>query len=331
MNAREDHLYMMTVTELQFADDAAVVSATRDSIVRAANVLDEVTSQWGLSMSKTKLLVVGEPRVEEDLQPINIRGESIEAVTDFRYLGSMVEANGELMMDVEDRIGRVSRAFGSLCRPVFRNGNLSLKMKRMVYRSAVLGVLLYGTKTWATKRTVSQKVESFNNKCLRRILNITRAQQRAEHTTSVQVRKIFGMEEALEDVITARRLRWLGHLARMEDIRLPKRLLFGWLPQCRPAHGTKLRRRDRVRKDLKRFHIDERIWYRIAKERGHWRAECREGLSKCTEESLEKDRMKREAAAVSTSESTSTSALILCDTCRRSFRRRQDIARHKCQ
>ena len=73
---------MMTVTELQFADDVAVVSATRDSIVRAANVLDEVTSQWGLtmSMSKTKLLVVGEPRVEEDLQPINIRGESIEAV-----------------------------------------------------------------------------------------------------------------------------------------------------------------------------------------------------------------------------------------------------------
>ena len=59
--------------------------------------------------------------------------------------------------------------------------------------------------------------------------------------------------------------------------------------------------------------------------------ECREGLSKCTEESLEKDRMGREAAAVSTSESTSTSVLIVCDTCRRSFRRRQDIARHKCQ
>ena len=156
---------MMTVTELQFADDAAVVSATSDSFVRAANVLDEVMSQWGLtmSMSKTKLL---EPRVEEDLQPINIRGESTEAVTDFRYLGSMVEAHGELMMDVEDRIGRTSRAFGSLCRPVFRDGNLSLKTKRMVYRSAVLGVLLYGTEMWATKRTVSQKVESFNNKCL---------------------------------------------------------------------------------------------------------------------------------------------------------------------
>ena len=278
-------------------------------------------------MSKTKLLVVGEPRVEEDLQPINIRGE---AVTDFRYLGSMVEAHGELMKDAEGRIGRASRAFGSLCRPVFHDGNLSLKTKRMVYRSPVLGVLLYGTEMWATKRTVSKKVESFNNKCLRCILNITRAQQRGGHITSVQVRKIFGMEEALEDVVTARRLHSLGYLARMEDTRLLKRLLYGWLPQCIPAYGTKLRWRDRVRKDLKRFHIDERIWYRIAQERGHWKAECREGLSKCTEESLE-DRTRREAAAVSTSESTSTSVLIVCYTCRRSFRRRQDIARHKCQ
>ena len=61
------------------------------------------------------------------------------------------------------------------------------------------------------------------------------------------------MKEALEDVLTVRRLRWLGHVARMKDNRTPKRLLFGWLPQRKPAHGTKLRWRDGVRKDLKKF------------------------------------------------------------------------------
>ena len=44
------------------------------------------------------------------------------------------------------------------------------------------------------------------------------------------------MEESLEDLIIARRLRWLGHVARMNEERIPK-TLFGWLPQCRPAHG----------------------------------------------------------------------------------------------
>ena len=57
----------------------------------------------------------------------------------------------------------------------------------------------------------------------------------------MQVRKSFGMTEALEDVLTGRRLRWLGHVARMEDDRTPKRLMFGWLTQRRPAHGTKVR------------------------------------------------------------------------------------------
>ena len=92
-----------------------------------------------------------------------------------------------------------------------------------------------------------------------------------EHISSVQIAKQFGMEESLEDLIVARRLRWLGHVARMEDHRLPKKILFGWLPQCHPAHGTKMRWRDRVRKDMKKFCIEEGNWSRLAQDRSGWR------------------------------------------------------------
>ena len=60
-------------------------------------------------------------------------------------------------------------------------------------------------------------------------------------------------------------------------------------------HRCKLRWRDRVRKDLKRFKIDEGRWYRDTKERGLWRAQCREGLNICTKERVE-DRIRWEAA-----------------------------------
>ena len=80
------------------------------------------------------------------------------------------------------------------------------------------------------------------------------------------------MEETLEDIIVAKRLRWLGHLARMDEDHLPQKLLFGWLPQHHPAYETKLRWKDKVRQDLKRFGIDEASWFRVAQERGHWRA-----------------------------------------------------------
>ena len=73
------------------------------------------------------------------------------------------------------------------------------------------------------------------------------------------------MPETLEDIVSSQRLRWLGHLARMTDERIPKKILFGWLPNRRPGHGPKLRWQDKVRSDMKRFHIDEKNWFKIAR------------------------------------------------------------------
>ena len=60
-----------------------------------------------------------------------------------------------------------------------------------------------------------------------------------QHIINTQVRKQFGVEETLENVITAKRLRWSVHMARMNDHHLTKQILFGWLPQRKPAHGVK--------------------------------------------------------------------------------------------
>ena len=139
----------------------------------------------------------------DDLQPLIIGGMAIEVVSDFWYLGAIVESKGETMKDVEERITRASKAFGALCRPVFRDSTLSLVTKRMVYHTIVLGVLLYGAETWTNKKAAIQKLESFNNKCLRWIMGITRAQQRIKCITSAQARKKFVVEETLEDVVTS--------------------------------------------------------------------------------------------------------------------------------
>ena len=200
----------------------------------------------------------------------------------------------------------------------------------MVYCAVVMAVLLYGAESWVNKRAVTRKLESFNNKCLRRILGITKAQQRTGRITSAEVRRRFGVEEMLEDVVAAKRLRWAGHVARMKDCRLPKRLMFGWLPQKRPAHGTKQRWRDRVRKDLKQFRIEESSWFQVAQDRDQWRAVCTEGLTTCTEERQKKETNTCGPLAVASTSGPAAPPLV-CPTCSRSFRRKQDIARHKCQ
>ena len=55
------------------------------------------------------------------------------------------------------------------------------------------------------------------------------------------------------DVIMNRKLKWLGHVGRMSDDRLPKIVLFGELKNKHPGHGPKKRWRDLVSGDLQQL------------------------------------------------------------------------------
>jgi len=70
------------LTELCFADDAAIMLPTKDSIVKATAELDRVVRACGLiiSIPKTKLLVAGRTITQNDLDPISIGGGTTETV-----------------------------------------------------------------------------------------------------------------------------------------------------------------------------------------------------------------------------------------------------------
>ena len=143
-----------------------------------------------------------------------------------------------------------------LQKSVFQDSDLSVTSKRLVYVSVVLGVLLCGSETWAIKSRTMQKLEAFHNRCMGCILGITSEQQIQERITTVQVRR-FGLHCSLEGITLKSRLRWLGHVARMNEDRTPKQHLFGWLPKTRPTHSPRLRWRDKVKQDLRNCQIAE--------------------------------------------------------------------------
>ena len=62
---------------------------------------------------------------------------------------------------------------------------------------------MYGAETWANKRDTSHKIEVFHNRC---IMGIAKARQCIGHISSVQIGEMFGMQESLEDIDTAKRL-----------------------------------------------------------------------------------------------------------------------------
>ena len=143
----------------------------------------------------------------------------------------------------------------------------------------VLSVLLYQAECWTPLRRHEKRLNTFHHRCVRTIIGISNRQQCSERITKAEVRRRWGDEETVSEKVQKRRLEWLGHLARMPDHRLPKVMLFSWLPQPRPRCGPRKRWRDVVRKDLRNVEVGEHEWYAEAsRSRAGWRALCWVGL-----------------------------------------------------
>ena len=111
-------------------------------------------------------------------------------------------------------------------------------------------------------------LEVSHNRCIRIVLGITHMQQWVDRLSTVSLHQMCATEPIV-DMVARRRLQWLRHLARMDDSRLPKSVLFAWFPATRPAHGPRRRWRDVVRDDLKALRLYSG-WYDLAGRRHDW-------------------------------------------------------------
>ena len=318
----KSRLSEVRVTESQFADDVAVYATTQEAFEIATTEFVSAASKFGLTVSiqKTKGLAVGRQLTPRDQAPVQLEEGTIELVPDFTYLGSNITSDGEVKSEVKIRIGKAARAFGCLQKSIFQNQRVSVEVKRVVYKAVVLSILLYGAETWAVKAESLRRMNGSHNRSLRSMMGVSKLQQWKERITSRSIATAFGMEEKIADILIARRLQWLGHLARMDPSRLPKQLLFGEFVKKRPSHGVKRRWRDVVVADLRAVGISEEEWYQLAQERKAWKAFCKEGLSPLV------GAEGSEAGVANLSRSNRT-GMFPCP-CGRVFRRKGDRTRH---
>jgi hypothetical protein len=80
-------------------------------------------------------------------------------------------------------------------------------------------------------------------------------------------------------VIKSRRVRWAGHVAKIEEGRSAFKILTGTPAGKRPLGKPRLRWEDNVRIDLKEIGINTRNWVDSAQDRDCWRALVNEALN----------------------------------------------------
>ncbi|EYB84083.1 hypothetical protein Y032_0323g2491 [Ancylostoma ceylanicum] len=140
-----------------------------------------------------------------------------------QYLGSLLEEKKvAATAEVNSRIGKASAAFASLKWCVWKENGISLTTKMRLFRTLVMPILFYGSETWTLLKLDLNKLETFQMRCLRQIRGISILSRiRNEH-----IRDSCGHQPTVEEQIRIRRLRWFGHVCRMDTTRLPGSLLW---------------------------------------------------------------------------------------------------------
>ena len=139
---------------------------------------------------------------------------------EFKYCGIITDT-GNINKEVKRRLALAHQAFRSMWQKVFKRREIPLGVKRKVYEAVVLGVLLYGIETWNITAGVITKLERFHSRCCRRMLGIARL----DKVTNVEVRRRMCVDR-MDTMIMVRQLKWLGHVERMGEDRLAKKLMY---------------------------------------------------------------------------------------------------------
>lgn len=93
-----------------------------------------------------------------------------------------------------------------------------------MYRVAVIPSVLYGTEAWVLYRRQIKLLERFHQRCLQTIPGI----KWQDYISIADVLTRAHLAN-IESISLQLHLRWTGHVARMEDTRTLKAVLFGEL------------------------------------------------------------------------------------------------------
>ena len=94
-----------------------------------------------VKVGKSKVMVCGRT-VRGDLD-LSLNEELLEEVDSFKYLGSIVSKNGDVVDDVISRVNERSKVSGALSK-IWRVGSFGIGVKKIMYERIVVPTVIYG-------------------------------------------------------------------------------------------------------------------------------------------------------------------------------------------
>ena len=256
---------------LAYDDDVDIIGRNKREVSAAFSRFVEEAQKVGLAVNEDKTKYLVSTTKNPSLGGfVDIDRFKFEVVKDFVYLGSSTNTANNISLEIKSRITLASRRYFGLNRQLSKRA-FSRKTKTCLYKTLIMPVLLYGAEAWTLSTADEQALGVFERKVLRKIYGpycdcgVWRIRWNHE---------LYGLYGDIDIVkrIKIQRLRWLGHVVRMEES-TPARKVF----ESEPGGGSRRRGRpnlrwgDQVLKDVSTLGI--RSWRQSTSNRQQWRQE----------------------------------------------------------
>ncbi|XP_070034932.1 uncharacterized protein [Nicotiana tomentosiformis] len=183
----------------------------RSGVNARLEVWRQTLESKGFKLSRTKIEYLeckfSDGMHDADVE-VKLHAQVIPKRASFKYLGSIIQGNGEIDEDVAHHIG-VGCMNWSLASGVLCGRNVPLRLKGKFYRVVVRPAMLYGAECWPVKNSYVQKMRVVEMRKLRWMCGCTRR----DRIKNKAIRDRVGIA-SVEDKVRESRLRWFRHVKR---------------------------------------------------------------------------------------------------------------------
>ena len=266
---RSGTIFYKSVQLLAYADDIDIIGKTKRAVSAVFSDIEKESAKVGLmvNQAKTKYMHSTSQPTRRDNSQL-IAGEyAFEAVKDFVYLGSLVTQDNNISLEISRRIALANRCYFGLSKQM-RSKALSRRTKLKLYKTLILPVLLYGAESWTISASDALALGVFERKILRKIFGPVRIGVEYRIRMNHELYELFADMDIMQR-IKIQRLRWLGHVVRMDENAPASKVFERKLQGTRRRGAQRLRWKDQVLSDLSALGVTD--WRRRAQDRCAWR------------------------------------------------------------
>ena len=251
--------------ELLFADDLALMADSEEELQRKWLCWQNGMESKGLKVNITKTEVMVSSRKETKIDIKDKNNISLKQVSDFKYLGVTLNEEGGSEAAVRARVTAAWAKWRDLS-SVINDKRMPRRLKTKLYSTIIRPVLLYGAEVWTMGRKEERLLEATEMRMLRRIKGVTlKDKERSEN-----IRKELGVNDINEKVKEIR-MRWYGHVLRMDDGNPVKEVMHTEVEGKRPRGRPRKRWKDNIKGDMHHFKVTPED----AQNKHYWRTKTR--------------------------------------------------------